>query len=196
MRSDTSATHLSAEQLAAYLDGRLTGSERERVVRHFAVCGRCREELTERRELLTGARPRYRHWVAAAAVAAAILLVVAIPRMTGSVAEEEAGRVRAEPGRLPSGGNLIAVVSPVDQAPVPEGAVKLSWRSAGEGATYSITVQDSSSNEVWKRTSMTDTSVTMPDSIVQRGRYYFWSVDARLGDGNTAGTGAYRFIVR
>jgi hypothetical protein len=69
--------------------------------------------------------------------------------------------------------------------------------SAGVGATYTVTVQDSSSAEVWKRASWSDTSITVPDSVrLNPGSLYFWSVDARLVDGNTAKTGPHTFIVR
>ena len=197
MRDETSTDHLSADHFAAFLDGRLTGADRERAVRHFTGCAECREELTELRDMLSVARrPSSRRWVVAAA-AAVIFAVVLMPRIRGDTAGDGAGRVRTDEGlRLPSGTSAIAVVAPPDQAVV-EGRLELSWRSAGVGATYSVTVQDSSGTEVWKRASLVDTSIVVPATtgLAPRSRY-FWSVDARLADGSTASTGVRSFVVR
>ena len=199
MRELISSDHLSSEHLAAFLDGRLTGTERERAVRHFAGCAECREELTELRDMLAGAMPRSRRWVVAAAAAAAIFAFITIPRIMGVVGGDPAERVRAEPSTRSSVSTnaAIPVLSPADQESVPQTGVELSWRSAGYGATYTVTVQDSSGNEVWRRTSVPDTNAAIPDSVGFRpGSRYFWSVDARLMDGNTAKTGPHTFFVR
>jgi anti-sigma factor RsiW len=198
MRDETSTSHLSSDHLAAFLDGRLTGAERERAVRHFAGCGECRSELTELRDVLASARPRSRGWFVAAVAAAGLLAVVTIPQLTSNATRgSSAERVRAEEGtRLPAGPGVIDVVSPADQALVSADGVQMSWRSVGVGATYTVTVQDSSSNEVWRRSGLLDTSVTVPDSVRMRAGLYFWSVDARLADGSSAKTGARTFIIR
>lgn len=197
MRGEISSEHLSADHLAAFLDGRLTGSDRERAVRHFAACDECREELTELRDVLP-ARRRVGAWRWITAAAAAILAVVTIPRFVGDRAVEGNTRVRTEQGvRLPDGTSAISVVAPADLATVPPTGLQLSWRSAGVGATYAVTVLDSSGSEVWKRTSLADTSITVPETTrLNPGSRYFWSVDARLADGTTAKTGAHTFIVR
>src|SRR6185503_11360105 len=96
MREEISTDHLSSDHLAAFLDGRLTGTERERAVRHFAGCGECREELTELRDMLAGARPGSRRWVAPAIAAAAIVTVVTITLMMSNVERDPAERIRAE----------------------------------------------------------------------------------------------------
>ena len=197
MRGEISSDHLSADHLAAFLDGRLTGSDRERAVRHFASCGACREELTELRDMLPAARPAStRRWIAAAA--AAILAVVMIPRFVGDRAGEQNPRVRTEQEiRLPDGTNAIMVVSPPEESTLPPMRVELLWRPAGVGATYTVAVLDSSGTEVWKRTSLADTSISVPETIrLNPGSRYFWSVDARLADGTTAKSGAHTFIVR
>ena len=197
MRDEISSNHLSADHLAAFLDGRLTGSDRERAVRHFAECGECRAELTELQDVLPATRraPAGR-WIAAAA--AAILAAVTIPNLVSDRAREGKSRVRTDQEiRVPDGTNAIPVVSPTDQSTVPQTGIELSWRSAGVGATYAVTVQDSSGSEVWKRTSLAVTSITVPETTrLNPGSRYFWSVDARLADGTTAKTGPHTFVVR
>ena len=194
MRDETSTGHLSTEHLAAFLDGRLTGADRERAVRHFAGCAACRSELTELRDLLPGSTSRSRRWVAAAAVAAALVALVMIPQI-GNTPDDSPARVRTE-SRLAEG-SAREVVSPAERASASPVGVELTWRSIGVGAAYTVTVQDSSGSEVWKRTSAPDTSVRIPaNTDLRPGRLYFWSVDARLADGTSAKTGARTFTVR
>jgi hypothetical protein len=197
MRGEISSDHISSEHLAAFLDGRLTGAERDRAVRHFASCGECREELTALRDVIDahGVTP-VRRWIVAVATAAAILAIIAIPRMASDPADGGRTSVRASEGAGVAD-DVIAVVSPADLATVAPSGVTLSWHAAGAAATYSVTVQDSSGSEVWRLSSLPDTSITIPDGIrFSPGRLYFWSVDARLADGTTAKTGARAFIVR
>ena len=201
MRDEISTTHLSTDHLAAFLDGRLTGSERERAVLHFASCAECRGELTDLRSMLdTAGRGGSRPWiaaVAAVAASAAILLVIVLPRVGTDGTGVNPPRVRAEQGvRLPDGSQAIGVVSPTDRATVTPSGVQFVWHPAGAGAMYSVIVQDTAGNQVWSK-SLADTSLTLPDSArLAPGSKYFWSVDARLADGNTAKSGAYSFTIR
>jgi hypothetical protein len=131
------------------------------------------------------------------AAAAAIAAFVLLPRLVGDSANE-IGRVRSDQDiRLPSGTLAIAIVAPAEKATLGQAEVKLTWHAAAGGATYTVTVQDSAGTEVWKRASLLDTSVTVPDSArLQPGQFYFWSVDARLADGTTANSGVRTFTVR
>ena len=198
MREETSTDHLSSDHLAAFLDGRLTGSDRERAVRHFAGCGECREELTDLRTMLDTAHgARSRPWIAAVAASAAILLVIVLPRVVTDGTGVNSPRVRAEQGvRLPDGTPAIGVVSPTDRATVSPSGVEFVWHPAGAGAMYSVIVQDTAGNHVWSK-SLADTSLTLPDSTrLAPGSRYYWSVDARLADGNTAKSGPHSFMIR
>lgn len=197
MRDETNSGHLASELFAAFLDGRLTGADRERAVRHFAQCAECRLELTELRGMLDARARKPRRWIASAVGIAAILAFAMIPRVM-SDGGEGAARVRAEnSARLTDAAPSIAVVTPEDGATVQAARLRLSWRSAGTGAAYTVTVQDSSGTEVWARTSWSDTTVSLPDDVrLRSGSQYFWSVDARRADGNTAKTGVRTFTVR
>ncbi|HEV7239141.1 MAG TPA: CHAT domain-containing protein [Thermoanaerobaculia bacterium] len=77
----------SEETLAAFIDGRLTGEARHRVVEHMAVCGECRTDVLTAQELASaapvesnlthgrfGKRPLIVLLAAAAAVAGIVLL--------------------------------------------------------------------------------------------------------------------------
>lgn len=194
---DTTSGHLTSEHLAAFLDGRLTGAERERAVRHFASCAECREELTELRDVLDAPRATgSRRWVAVAAAAAAIVAFAMIPRMVRESSPDGAARVRGSEAIQRPDGPSIEIVSPTDRSQVTPTGLELSWRALGSGATYTVTVQDTTGSDVWS-VSDTTTRVALPDTVrLQPGHRYFWSVDARLADGTTAKTRVYSFIIR
>lgn len=78
------------ETLAAFIDGRLTGEERQRVVDHLAECALCRDvvllaedvRVAEGGDSSNVVRPKFgSRWIApAAAVAASLLVVVVLSR--------------------------------------------------------------------------------------------------------------------
>jgi hypothetical protein len=80
----------TAETLAAFVDGRLSESERAAVIRHMADCAECRDLVLLTTELAAVegeptnvVRPRFgKKWIAPlVAVAAAIAVVVAVPQV-------------------------------------------------------------------------------------------------------------------
>src|SRR3954454_18237479 len=69
--------HMNDTELAAYLDRRLTGPERERIESHLAGCAECRHDLLETRQLMRRARrPRTLAIGGFLAAAAALVLVI------------------------------------------------------------------------------------------------------------------------
>jgi hypothetical protein len=59
-----------------------------------------------------------------------------------------------------------------------------------------VTVQDTSGAVIWSA-SLTDTTASIPPDVrLVGGRKYFWSVDARLGDGASTSTGVRIFTMR
>ena len=198
MRDETSSAHLTSDRVAAFLDDRLIGAERDSAVRHFAECAECRRELTELRGVLDSVkRPRSRRWVAVAAGVAAILAFTMLPRLASNdVDTSDPGLTRAADGQHTIGGSsVIGFHSPSDSAIVPRSGLELVWETAGAGATYLVTVQDSSGSITWSGT-VTDTSAAVPAARLSPGSRYFWSVDARLADGRTAKTGVHYFTVK
>ena len=196
MTEPPDARHLSAEQLAAFLDGRLTTDERRRALAHFAVCTVCRREMAATRQLL---RPRRtgRRFVTVGlmtAIAAALAVVMVSRTARDDVdgqATERTGERAAQPDRLPR----VIVVSPVDRAVV-DSTVLFRWRPTGAEATYRVVLQDAAGAVKWETTTG-DTTAALPGAIMlTSGAQYFWSVDAQLADGGSATGGTHRFTAR
>lgn len=198
MRDETSSVHLTSDRVAAFLDSRLTGAERDAAVRHLAECAQCRAEVTELRAVLDTSRERRPHrWIAAATGLAAILAFAMLPRLVSNdTGNTVSGLTRAEEGvRTAEGVPGVTIHSPADSANVARDGLTLAWSSVGAGAVYDVTVQDSAGGTVW-RARVSDTSVVLPDSArLTAGSRYFWSVDARLADGRTTKT-TFRFTIR
>ena len=186
--------HLSPEVLAGYLDDALPAEERRQAELHLASCGECRLELAEVRALEprhTGIRaPSWlnsdvrmsRPVLISLAAAAALLLVVAIPRDTPTPSTVRSGS-RTNP--------LLEIVSPLPSEPVVP-PVTFVWRNAGPGASYSLTLQREDGRLAWT-SSTADTSIAVPDSLeLGSGRTWFWYVDALLPDGQALSTGVQR----
>lgn len=181
--------HLSAEDVAAYLDRRLTAAARDRVEAHLAWCKPCRDEVVELVRLRRP-EPRRRRWyiLAPAAAAAAALIVVTLGR--SRPAEAPGGTTRAA---TLEGIERFDVVRPVPNSTVSADAREFVWRSVGANATYRITITDPSGGLVWSGT-IQDTAVTPSGDIALRpGQGYFWYVDALLPDGRSANTGVKEF---
>ena len=189
--------HLSEELMAAWLDGELAGEERARVASHLADCDLCRAEVAAVRALLADepaeAVPRpprrgrlLRYLLPVAAAAAAVWLLV-VP-----TARQEEPRLRSGPGAEPGAVPAVVAVAPVGDAVVPDRPT-FTWRAAGADAHYTLVLTDAAGAPVW-RTSTPDTVVALPPDVpLAAGRTYYWTVDARLADGEAATTGPLGF---
>jgi len=132
----------------------------------------------------------------AAIAAAAVVAFMAVPRLTTRPAmpPENSATRRAEPPAIEAAAR-IRVVEPSD-GELLSSAAAFTWRSAGAGASYLLTVQDGAGAVMWATTA-TDTSAALPASVkLAAGVRYFWSVDARLGDGSSSRSGAHSFTAR
>lgn len=175
---------LPPETLAGYLDDHLADGERRRVELHLASCAECRDEVADIRRLHAGQHRRRSIAVLIPALAAAVLLLaIAVPRQT------------TQPSAARSAGEeqpLLSVVSPT-----PDGVITrtptFKWRSAGAGATYTITLQSSDGGVVWTANTA-DTLATLPDTVVlEPESVWYWSVDGLLPDGQSRSSGGKRF---
>ena len=192
-RPDTQ--HPSDEQVAAFLDGRLTGNERAQVLTHFAACAECRREMTVAHQVLGSRRSVRRAPIIGLVTALAAVLVFVVVRPAAHDPAQPGLAVRS-PDRLSQPDRMagLTVVAPADQAVV-DSTIVFQWRSGAPDATYRVTVQDRSGAVVWD-TTLADTAVALPRRVVLAKGQYFWSLDAQLADGGSAKAGAHRFTVR
>lgn len=182
--------HLSAEEIAAYIDHKLSLDDTARAESHLADCHECRREVAASAGLVsaaptTGARRRIGR-IAGVAAAAAILLAVlftrpqrpdvAVERRSGA---DEASRVHAI---SPRGGSTVDAES-----------VAFVWRR-DDDASYQLTVVDSSGAVVWVTTTG-DTTVRLPRTVgLTPGKRYFWYVDALRANGFSVSSGPVEFM--
>ena len=189
----TDHPHLTAEDVAAFLDRHLTTGERHRVEDHLAHCSRCRAELAAVRKLVKSGpipeRRALRTGLAAAAVIA--FLALTLGRMGSGRTED---RVRATPVTTTTGSELITGLHPADGDTVSSARTALAWRAIGGEPAYRVTITEATGQLVWTNTT-TDTSVTLPPTLLSPHRTYFWYVDALRADGRAASTGVRRFVV-
>ena len=195
MTESSDTQHPSNEQVAAFLDGRLTTDERAQVLTHFAACPECRREMTVANKLLGARRDVRRGPVIGLAtiLAAALAFMVVRPISHDPAAPGAAVRSSdqlSQPDRIAE----LTVVAPANQAVV-DSTIVFRWRSGGPDATYRVTVQDRSGAVVWD-TTLADTALALPRRVVLAKGQYFWSLDAQLADGGSAKAGAHQFTVR
>ena len=185
--------HLTAEDVAAYLDRRMPADQRTRVQAHLADCRQCREELAAVKRLLV-ARPIDRPiWLVPIGLAAAAALAIVMLKVSRDPGSPE-DRLRAPAVVLPAESlSQITVRSPADGDTIGTGTTALLWSAVTGEPTYRLTLTDASGQPVWTTTT-TDTSVTLPPNVVLQSRKtYFWYVDALRADGRAASTGVRRF---
>jgi anti-sigma factor RsiW len=185
-----SQSHLSNEELAAYLDRRLDAATMARVESHMANCRDCRADLVEVRALLapevTGASARRisrfagpRPWLAAA-----IVLIALAPLIHRAVRSRgDADRVRASLSRP-----AVEVIAPRRYSGGAPGLV-FTWRAVAGASAYRLTIADSAGVPlVTRMTSDTTSAVPLGDRI-QLGHAYLWYVDCLTRDGRTVSSG-------
>jgi len=187
--------HLTAEDVAAFLDRRIAPVERNGVEAHLADCQQCREEVAAVKRLLV-ARPISRPLVLAPiglAAAAALVLFMLNTNRVGPGASTERLRTPVVPAEA---SQQIAVRSPADGDTIGTGTPAMLWSAVAGEPTYRLTLTDASGQPVWTTTT-TDTSVALPPNVVLKSRKtYFWYVDALRADGRAASTGVRRFTTR
>jgi len=183
-------THLTAEDVAAFLDRRMTAAERLEAEEHLAGCGECRAEVTAVRRLIRGQPLARRIPVVPAGLAAAAAIAFLVFTIARPGRELPDSRVRAVPDESPA---RMAAVVPADGDTVPPGSPVLVWSSITGEPTYRFTLTDASGQPLWT-SATTDTSITLPPQVTLRPRQtYFWYVDALRADGRAASTGVRRF---
>jgi Putative zinc-finger len=188
--------HLTAEDVAAYLDRRLAADELTGLEAHLADCRQCREEAAAVKRMLID-RPIGRPiWLVPIGLAAAAALAIAMLNVSSDPGSPEE-RLRTPGVTLPAESlSQIAVLSPADGDTIEAGTPAMLWSAVAGEPTYRLTLTDASGQPVWTTTT-TDTSVTLPPNVIlQPRKRYFWYVDALRADGRAASTGVRRFTTR
>ena len=189
--------HLDEGEIAAYIDGAMTESERRSAEVHLAACDECRLETIASQDAVSstpgaGTRQSRRslRWIGLAAAAAVMVVAVSTLSRTTSNGHTERGSAVGFPGVS----RVVAIVNPADGGTLAADR-SLVWRSEGTSATYRITIGDDSGQPVHSET-LADTSFVIPQSIAMvSGRKYFWYVDAITGEGTTATSGLNSFTI-
>jgi hypothetical protein len=186
------ASHLTAEQVAAYLERVVSAAERNAIEAHLSACDTCRSEVVEVARLRRTPRwGRWYIWTPVAAAAAVILFLVAGPQV-GAPGPEIVRR-----GDRPSEGTpRFEVLAPMADRPVAPDSVLFLWRAPATDAHYRLTVTDMSGGTVYSETSPDTALLLMDSAALLPDQAYFWYVDALLADGSTATTGVQRFSTR
>lgn len=188
--------HLTAEDVAAFLDRRVTAMERAGIEEHLADCRDCRVEVTAVRRMVRATsfrRPTI--LLPASLIAAAAIAFVALNIQQGAPGPA-AERIRAATASLPDDSlSRLDALAPADGDTIPLERPALRWSSVAGEPTYRLTLTDTSGHTVWTGT-MADTSVTLAAGVLQARATYFWYVDVLRADGRAASTGVRSFMTR
>ncbi len=194
----TVQSHLSAGDVAAFVDGRLSADQRSSIEAHLAVCADCRGEVAAVSTLVESAPAparRRTRWpmvgTGVAAAAAAVLLLVVLPRTRD-------GRRPATPvdeRASSSATQTIEIVSPPPAGEVARESLRFAWRR-NEVSSYRFFLADSAGAPVYT-TSTRDTTVVPPPTLgLVAGAVYFWNVDGLRADGTSVSSSHAAFTIR
>ena len=184
----TARDHLSAEEVAGYLDRALSAAQQVTVEAHLADCAECRGELTEVARVRR-TRPRWTRWYVTTPTAAAAVILLLVWR-TGAPGSSD---VLRDTGVGAEGIPRFAVVAPLESSHVAPDSAVFIWRSAGEDAHYRLTLTDMTGDVLWTGTPADTTAILPSDIDLVVGQTYFWFVDALLPNGESATTGVQQF---
>jgi hypothetical protein len=186
-----SSEHRSPEEIAAYLCDELPAADRERFQAHLAACRSCRWEVTSAQRL-TRAKPR--ETGRNIALAAAVLLVaVLLTRGMGDRGGGPQGDAQRRSTERAGSVQTIDVVSPGDGGTATSSPVVFAWRGRPGSFMYRLTLSTDDGRTLWTGETR-DSSIALPSSVVlDRGRRYFWYVDALGSDARSSTSGVHRF---
>ncbi len=172
---------LDDDTVAALAEGTLDAARRQAVMPHLSRCPRCRAAVASVARALANSgiarqvaaidgirRHRVYRIALPLAAAAALLLVFAWPR------GRETGGHRGQP-------SVTSTPNPIAPVGVVASRSPLQWTAVPSVDRYRVTLSDSSGRVLFE-TQVTDTVMSLPDSIVLiPGRSYLWLVEARTG---------------
>jgi hypothetical protein len=189
------ADHPSSEEIADYLNGRVSPTVRSTLESHFADCRSCRQQVVSTRRVLTSFSTRRSiAWAIPATAVAAMAWILVGPRSESGDAQQELRRGRGATGdpEMPAG---VAIIAPATDAAVDRARVAFIWHAQAARPLFRLTLSEGD-REVWSATTR-DTTLRPPSSVVlEPGRTYLWYVDALDAEGRSVTSGTQRFVAR
>lgn len=192
LRVVTTDRHLSAADIAAFIDRSLPLDARADAELHLSGCDRCREELASCARL-AGSVPalpqrRTTWWVGGLAAAAVIVAIVLQP--TAARIDRGASVERASV----NAGSRMTVVSPTGLVTTSD--LRFVWRRDDRSSGYRVILTDSIGAPIWTE-DVVDTSAVPPVPIhLKPGARYFWRVEALHADGSATQSDETPFRIR
>lgn len=191
--------HLTEHQVAGFLDRALPPEERRLVEEHLEACADCRREMVTMSRTLAdlpkGNRMRVSPWWIPAAVAAALVAVLLVPRSWVHTGPPPSGlppatvRTPAVDGEREA---LIPIVAPRDDVTT-RAPVVFTWRRV-PADLYHVSLLANDGQPIWN-VEVTDTSAALPAGVaLQADHIYFWRVDA-VANGIVASSGIHRLTI-
>lgn len=206
---------LDENDIARYLDGRVSESEREQIERHLAECRTCREEVAQARRILKGvqeenapsldpdtrrradalgAEERGRKRVLSrlqnrpvATTTAVVLLAIVGVLYWHAQGPSRTNGLRSTPGEAP-----VSVRAPADGAKLSERPV-FRCEKVPNAYAYRVTLYAQDGMVLWEGDT-TVPRVTLPTHIsLSEGRTYLWRATVLRTNGTTLQSSLYRF---
>ena len=185
--------HLSADDVAAMIDGGLPADRRADVEAHLALCAVCRSELAAISVLVDSAPTRSTipiRWIAGAAAAVLVLAVLPLARFVNTTAPT------ADERSATTNTAAVHTVTPTGEMRVPIESLTFAWHPVPGVTTYKLFVTDSVGAPVYNLKT-TDTTVgSIATAHLTPGTRYFWNVDALRSDGSSITSSQLGFSIR
>ncbi len=185
--------HLTVDDVAAMVDGRVPASRRAHMEAHLAICAECRAELAESSAIVGSVPSSSRvpmRWASLAAAAAVLIVVVPLLRIANT--RPPLSNERADTG----GVSNVTVLAPAGDVIVAHDSLQFIWHAVPGAATYRLVVSDSAGAPVLTRTT-TDTTITPGSGARLAGdARYFWYVDALRADASSITSAQVGFSIR
>lgn len=183
-----SESHLSGEDVAAYLDRAVSESERARIEAHLGGCDSCRGEVVDVWRLLRR-RAGTRRWLGGMGIAAAAAAVVLLTIQAGGLGWLPGSTYREDPVTSTGAPMPIAPLGAVPAVPV------MTWTSVPRADRYHVRLFDAAGAVLWE-TVISDTSTAVPPTVrLAPGLAYYWRVEARTGYDRWAASELMRFTI-
>lgn len=190
----TTSEHLSATDIAAFIDRSLPVDQRARAESHLSTCDRCREELASCARLANNVplpAQRRTAWRLVALAAAALMIAVVLRPITSRQPLDSS----RERGSVDTRARMVTVF-PARDAQVTRSSLRFVWRRDDHGGSYRVIVTDASGAPAWTEDTA-DTTASPPLTVaLVPGVRYFWRVEALHPDGSVAQSSEMPFRIR